>query len=122
MLAAQKHAIVDRIQAVLAPLVAGSDVVPTVTLERPKIASHGDFACNVAMQIAKRLKQNPRAIAQTIVDALVGDGDGLVERAEIAGPGFVNLFLAARAHQAVVATVLSERERFGRGTPMVDDG
>jgi arginyl-tRNA synthetase len=116
MLAAQKNAIIDRIHAALAPLVAGTDVVPVVTLERPKIAAHGDIACNVAMQIAKRLKQNPRVIAQTLVDALTADQDGLVERAEIAGPGFVNLFLSAKAHQAVVGTILGEGDRYGRAS------
>ena len=114
MLAVQKQAIVDRIAAALAPLVAGTDVVPVVTLDRPKTASHGDIACNVAMQIAKRLKRNPREVAQLVVDALLADDERLVERAEIAGPGFINLFLSAKAHQAVVATVLDQREAYGR--------
>ena len=119
MLPDQKQAIVSRISDALAPLVAGTDVVPVVTLERPKVATHGDLACNVAMQIAKRLKQNPRAIAQTLVDALLADRDGLVERAEIAGPGFINLFLSATAHQAAVSTVFATGEGYGRTTPAV---
>jgi arginyl-tRNA synthetase len=114
MLSAQKSAIVDRITHALAPLVAGSDVVPVVALERPKVATHGDFACNVAMQIGKRLGKNPREIAQVIVDAFANDADGLVARAEIAGPGFVNLFLAPRAHQAVLPAIFAAGERFGR--------
>jgi arginyl-tRNA synthetase len=121
MLAAQKTAIIDRIERALAPLVAGTDVVPTVTLERPKITTHGDLACNVAMQIAKRLKQNPRVVAQAVVDALLADGDGLVDRAEIAGPGFINLFLSPKAHQAVVATVLAEGQRYGHLPPATGD-
>jgi arginyl-tRNA synthetase len=120
MLAAQKNAIVDRIAAALAPLVAGTDIVPTITLERPKVASHGDIACNVALQIAKRLKQNPRVVAQAVVDALLADRDGLVERAEIAGPGFINLFLSARAHQSVLSTVFEQGERYGHAAPVVD--
>ena len=120
MLASQNKAIVDRIRAALDPLVAGTDVVPVVTLERPKMASHGDVACNVAMQIAKRLKQNPRVVAQAIVDALLAPQDGLVERAEIAGPGFVNLFLSAKAHQDVVAAVLAEGADYGRVAPADD--
>ena len=114
MLPDLKLALVARIEAALAPLVAGSDVVPNVVLERPKIASHGDLACNVAMQVAKPLRQNPRVVAQAVVDALLADTDGLVERAEIAGPGFVNLFLSAAARQRVVATILAEGDRFGR--------
>ena len=114
MLPLHTTAIVERIGAALAPLVAGTDVVPLVTLERPKTAAHGDVACNVAMQIAKRLKRNPRDVAQAIVTALLADGGGLVERAEIAGPGFINLFLSTTAHQAAVATALAESESFGR--------
>jgi arginyl-tRNA synthetase len=113
MLAAPQRAIVDRIRSALAPLVAGTDVVPTIVLERPKVASHGDLACNVAMQIAKQLKRNPREIAQAVVTALTADG-GDVARAEIAGPGFINLFLAPRVHQAVVRAVLDEAAQFGR--------
>ena len=122
MLPLHTAAIVERIEAALAPLVAGTDVVPLVTLERPKTAAHGDVACNVAMQIAKRLKRNPRDVAQTIVTALLADGGGLVERAEIAGPGFINLFLSTTAHQAAVAAVLVEGESFGqyRGAPTDD--
>ncbi len=117
MLPAQRQAITERISAALAPLVAGTDITPNVTLERPKIAAHGDFACNVAMQVAKPLKQNPRVVAQAIVDALLADPDGLIERAEIAGPGFINLFLSANARQAVVATILAAGRRYG-----TDDG
>jgi len=112
MLAAPKQVIVDRIQAALAPLVSGTGVVPTVVLERPKVATHGDLSCNVAMQIAKALKRNPREIAQAVVAALTVAG-GEVERAEIAGPGFINLFLAPRVHQAVVAAVFAEGDRYG---------
>ena len=114
MLPEQKHAIIQRISDAVAPLVAGTDVVPVVALERPKVAAHGDLACNVAMQIAKRLKQNPRGIAQAIVDALNADHDGLVERAEIAGPGFINLFLSAKLHQAVVPAIFAQGDRYGR--------
>ncbi len=112
MLAAQKQAIVDRITAALRPFVEGTGLVPTVVLERPKVASHGDLACNVAMQIAKPLKRNPREIAQRVVDALLVEGSG-VARAEIAGPGFVNLFLAPSVRQAVLAAIFAEGERFG---------
>jgi len=121
MLVAQKNAIVDRIAAALAPLVAGTDIVPTITLERPKVATHGDIACNVALQIAKRLKQNPRVVAQAVVDALLADRDGLVERAEIAGPGFINFFLSARAHQSVVTTIFAQGERYGHAAPVASD-
>lgn len=91
-------------------------VSPTITLERPKVAAHGDVACNVAMQLAKPLRANPRQLAQQIVDALLAQPQarGLVDAAEVAGPGFINLRLAAAAKQAVIAAVFAEKEAFGR--------
>ena len=59
----------------------------------PNNPEHGDFACNAAMLLAKRLRQSPRAIAERLV-AELGDADGLVGHAEVAGPGFVNVRLS----------------------------
>ncbi len=114
MLASQKQQLIDLFQAALAPVVAGSGLQPGVVLERPRDASHGDIACNIAMQLAKPLKKNPRELAQAIVAALLANKGTLIESAEIAGPGFINLRIAAAAKQAVVKAVLAERERFGR--------
>ncbi|MGU7781288.1 arginine--tRNA ligase [Burkholderia sp. PU8-34] len=90
-------------------------VAPAITLERPKVAAHGDVACNVAMQLAKPLGTNPRQLAERIVAALTAQtgAQGLVEAAEIAGPGFINLRLTAAAKQAVIAAVLAEGGSFG---------
>jgi arginyl-tRNA synthetase len=83
-------------------------------LDRPKQAEHGDLACNLAMQIAKPLKSNPRAIAQALIDAvLASDAGALLHSAEIAGPGFVNLRLTAHARREVIARIFSQAERFG---------
>ena len=57
MLAAQKQRLTELFQAAVAPLVAGTDLQPNITLERPRDPSHGDVACNLAMQIAKPLKK-----------------------------------------------------------------
>jgi arginyl-tRNA synthetase len=91
-------------------------VSPTITLERPKVAAHGDVACNVAMQLAKPLRANPRQLAQQIVDGLLAQpqAKGLIDAAEVAGPGFINLRLAAAAKQAVIAAVFAEQDKFGR--------
>jgi arginyl-tRNA synthetase len=91
-------------------------VTPTITLERPKVAAHGDVACNVAMQLAKPLRANPRQLAQQIVDALLAhpQAQGLVQGAEVAGPGFINLRIAPAAKQAVIGAVFAEKEAFGR--------
>ncbi|HZW22071.1 arginine--tRNA ligase [Noviherbaspirillum sp.] len=115
MLASQKQQIADLFKAALAPIVAGSGLQPNVVLERPRDPAHGDIACNVAMQLAKPLKKNPRELAQAIVDYLLANKGELVESAEIAGPGFINLRVAATAKQAVVRTILEEGAAFGKG-------
>jgi len=91
-------------------------VPPAIALERPKVAAHGDVACNVAMQLAKPLRANPRQLAQQIVDALLAhpQAKGLVETAEVAGPGFINLRLTAQAKQGVIAAVFAEQDAYGR--------
>jgi arginyl-tRNA synthetase len=116
MLAEQKHRITELFKAALQPLLAGTDLAPTVTLERPRDPSHGDVACNIAMQIAKPLKKNPRELAQAIVDGLMAQAGsaGLIDAAEIAGPGFINLRIAAAAKQAVVKAVLAAGADFGK--------
>jgi arginyl-tRNA synthetase len=116
MLASQKQQIIDLFQAALAPLVAGTDVQPTVVLERPRDPSHGDIACNIAMQLAKPLKKNPRELAQAIVASVLANKGALIESADIAGPGFINLRIAAAAKQAVVPAILSQGEGYGRST------
>jgi arginyl-tRNA synthetase len=85
---------------------------PDFVVERPKDRSHGDFATNVAMTLAKPAKSNPRAIAQALIDALpVNDDIGTVE---IAGPGFLNFRLSAAAWQRQLRTVHAEGARYGR--------
>jgi len=116
MLAQQKQEIVALFQAALAPIVEGTGLSPNVVLERPRDTAHGDVACNIAMQLAKPLKTNPRELATRLVAALLADpaAQGLVESADVAGPGFINLRVAASSKQSVVRTVLQEGEAFGR--------
>ncbi|WP_208277012.1 arginine--tRNA ligase [Massilia oculi] len=118
MLAQQKQQIVALFQAALAPIVAGTDLAPNVVLERPRDPSHGDIACNIAMQLAKQLKTNPRELATRLVAALQAEpgAQGLIESLDIAGPGFINLRVAAAAKQAVVRNVLEQGEAFGRAS------
>ena len=124
MLAQQKHDITALFQAALAPILAGATpapapaLVPAVVLERPRDASHGDVACNIAMQLAKQLKRNPRELAQAIVDAVLADpaARGLVESADVKGPGFINLRVCASAKQAVVKAILQDGADFGKST------
>ncbi|TCJ14753.1 arginine--tRNA ligase [Parasulfuritortus cantonensis] len=83
-----------------------------IELERPKQASRGDYACNVAMQLARALKQNPREVAGRIVAAL--PESARVAKVEIAGPGFINVFLAPAAKQCLVGHVLAAGADYGR--------
>ena len=73
MLASQKQQIIALFQTALAPIIEGSALQPSVILERPRDPSHGDVACNIAMQIAKPLKKNPRELAQTLVATVLAD-------------------------------------------------
>jgi arginyl-tRNA synthetase len=94
--------------AAVAPERAGM----AVTVERPKTAAHGDYATNAALQHAKALRRSPREFAQALVRAL--PASEWVARTEVAGAGFINIFLTPAARQAVVARILAERERYGR--------
>ena len=79
--------------------------------ERTRQKEHGDFATNVAMTLAKVAKRNPRELAQLIVEAL--PNDGLVTKVDIAGPGFINVFVAQDAHYAVLKSVFEQADQFG---------
>jgi arginyl-tRNA synthetase len=83
--------------------------------ESPKVAAHGDFACTAAMQLAKPLKLNPRALGEQLKAALESTSafGRWVDAIEIAGPGFLNIRLKPAAKQAVVHEVLAAGERFG---------
>jgi len=103
------------LQAVVAE-VAPDAAAPVAAFESPKQASHGDFAITAAMPLAKSLKKNPREIADRLVAALNMQPavQRWVQQLEIAGPGFINLRLAAAAKQTVVAEVLAQGADFGR--------
>ena len=92
--------------------VAPAQGLAEIVLERPKQASHGDFASNIAMQLARELKTNPRQIAERLVREL--PASPAVAKVEIAGAGFINFTLTAAARCAVVGAVLSAGHDFGR--------
>lgn len=119
MLLEQQKQLISLIQAAVAqslPDAAADAARANVLLERPKVAAHGDVATNVAMQLAKPARRNPRELAQAIVDALMAQpgAAGLVESAEVAGPGFINLRVTAAARQVVIAAVAEQGADFGR--------
>ena len=83
-----------------------------IVLDQPKEAHHGDYACNVALQLARVLKRPPREIAQAIVKAL--PPSPLIEKAEVAGAGFINLFLKLSFKQQLVVEILASGADYGR--------
>ena len=85
---------------------------PSIVLERPKSAEHGDFATNLAMTLARTLKQNPRAVAETLTKAM--PASPYVAKTEIAGAGFINFFLSPAAKSAVVREILGQGDAWGR--------
>ncbi len=86
-----------------------------VQIEKPKEEKFGDFATNLALQLARHLKKNPRQIAEEI-KAFVGEDSQFVRKIEIAGPGFVNFFAAAANIYAQLAEILQKKEEYGKST------
>lgn len=122
MLSEQKSALAALFQDAARALAAGviaDDAIPAVELDRPRQPDHGDLACNLAMQLARPLKQPPRKIAEALAQAVQAadsaSAQPLLAAIEIAGPGFINLRLAASARRVVIARVLERAERFGVG-------
>jgi len=85
--------------------------IPAIKIDRTRDKSHGDFAANVAMMLAKPARKNPREIATLIIAAL--PENDFVEKVEIAGPGFINFFVSSDSRQNVVNDVITRGERFG---------
>ena len=85
--------------------------IAEIILERPKQAQHGDYACNIALQLAKTLKRKPRDIAAEVIAAL--PVSPYLAKTEIAGAGFINCFLKAEAHQTIVSRILQVGQAFG---------
>ena len=111
-------ALADLVRAVAVDVLTSRDLddtalPPAVTIERPRNPEHGDYATNLALQVAKKLGVAPRDLAGWLAEALAGR-DG-VAAAEVAGPGFINLRLAADAQGEIVRQVLEAGEDYGRG-------
>ncbi|MBN8282227.1 arginine--tRNA ligase [Zoogloea sp.] len=113
MSADSKTQLADLLRAALLS-VAPEQAETPINLERPKQAGHGDFASNLALQLAKPLKRNPRELANLLLAEL--PASSLIAKAEVAGAGFINFTLVADAKTAVVGAVLAAGEAFGRGT------
>ncbi len=89
-----------------------ADCAPTIQIERTRDKQHGDFASNIAMVLAKQARRRPRDLAEAIVACL--PASGRLAKVDVAGPGFINLFLSAAAVTSVVSEVLAAGEAYGR--------
>ena len=111
-----KQHIADLIQDAIDALKAAgefdADLVAKIQIDNTKDKQHGDFACNVALTLAKVARRKPRDIAQLICSHLPASAS--VTKTQIAGPGFINFFISQDATQAIIGKVLEEGEKFGR--------
>ncbi|MBA9087768.1 arginyl-tRNA synthetase [Fontibacillus solani] len=103
------------IEAIVAAELAGREEVPAIVLEVPKDKAHGDLATNAAMQLTRIAKKNPRQIAETIIENLDYSKAG-IEKADIAGPGFINFTLGKSYLYPVLEQVFVQGENYGRTT------
>lgn len=117
MLQTNKNRLIEMLSSALNGMAQerGLDEAPTPRLERPKAVDHGDVACNIALQLSKAWKLNPRELAQALVERLqkLAGFDQLISSCEIAGPGFINFRLSNTAKTAVVGEILSSGVQFG---------
>ncbi len=112
-----KQHIADLISAAVNTLsengIIAADVQPTIMVENTRDKSHGDFATNIALALAKPARRSPRELAQLIIDALPASAN--LEKTEIAGPGFINFFVTQASTSAVIGQIIEQKEQFGRG-------
>jgi len=110
-----KAQLITLINQALVDLIANGSLpeidLPEVQIERTKDKAHGDFACNIAMMLARSAKMNPRQIATFIVEAV--ENADFITNIEIAGPGFINFTLSADSAQKIIKEVLAAGDNFG---------
>ncbi|MES9935465.1 MAG: arginine--tRNA ligase [Sedimenticola sp.] len=104
--------IAQALEQIAADGVIPADQIPQPVIERARDERHGDFACNVAMVLAKVARCKPRDLAEKLIAAM--PVSGLVEKVEIAGPGFINFYLASGAYHTLVPDVIEQGHAFGR--------
>lgn len=91
-----------------------SDLPEKIRLDHTKDKSHGDYATNIALVLAKQAKANPKELAQSIIEHL-GDVD-FIKKTEIAGPGFINFFLSDESNSSIINEIIKIKEDFGSST------
>ncbi|MDQ6963591.1 MAG: hypothetical protein Q9M13_01580, partial [Mariprofundales bacterium] len=106
-----KQQITSRVEQYVTTLLDDSVAIPKVTLTRPKQKAHGDYSCNIAMQLARHLKRSPADIATQLIAAVEWPPE--VVKAELAGAGFINIFLHQSAEAGVLHRVLQQGDNYG---------
>jgi arginyl-tRNA synthetase len=118
-----KQHIADLISAALQTLSDNNilvlDTQPSIMVENSRDKSHGDFASNIALTLAKPARRNPRELAQLICDAIPASKS--LEKTEIAGPGFINFFVTQASTAAVIEQIIQQKAEFGRGLAQSTD-
>lgn len=99
--------------AIIEAGLAAKEEIPEILLEKPKDKAHGDFASNIAMQLARVAKKAPRQIAQDITERLDVE-KAAIEKVEIAGPGFINFFMKKNILGKIIPVILEQKENYGR--------
>ena len=102
-------------QAIVKAELVTEEQIPTIQLETPRDKANGDYATNIAMQLTKLAKKNPRQVAEAIIENLELSGT-MMEKVDIAGPGFMNITVRKDYLQDVVKAALTEKENYGRST------
>ena len=107
-----KSLVSQSIQALQQAGTLDNHIEPNIKIEHARDKKHGDYACNIAMILAKQAKKNPRELAEEIINHL--PVSSLVEKTEIAGPGFINFYMSTNAFHSVVTDALDQKQAFGR--------
>ncbi len=107
-----RRLVIQAVAACFADNTLSSGEIPPVVVEVPAQEGHGDYATNAALSLARPEKKSPRAIAQALVDHI--PESSLLERVEIAGPGFINFFLKGSAWQETLSLIEEQGAGFGR--------
>ncbi|MFA5321059.1 MAG: arginine--tRNA ligase, partial [Smithella sp.] len=112
-----KNKIIELLEKALNTSVAKGELpgfsLPYIEVEAPANSQHGDYAANAAMVLASQIKQNPRNIAQ-IIQKNISDPENIIEKTQIAGPGFINFFLKDAAWHNALKIIDEQKEKFGR--------
>lgn len=91
-----------------------ADLNYRVMVDNTKDKSHGDFATNIALMLAKQASTSPRALAESLCAKITEDSPAAIEKTEIAGPGFINFFVSSASQFSVLEDIFAQQEQFGR--------